>query len=261
MNHLRIGKQWQILQCICLTTPLTFSARATEPQPMGTLSGKVVDSERHARCRCGPDRGVILAPVGTTSGWVGLWAMRRPRNTVNSPVLRGRTVVGDAIPYANAAIHDGSYHLEVPFQSESWYVVVQELGHPLTQVGPVSIALKEQKSLPITCTQGGRIRGRVTGIPAGWEGHARVLAFSKTAVQAEVRVDPNGQFTLPSLPPGEYGLKAGHDAYDDAEYYPGKLAREHPESFNEMADPWKRAKFVTVRPGRDSVIVEVEFPR
>jgi len=195
------------------------------------------------------------------SGWVGLWALRRPRNAVNSPVLRGRTVVGEPIPYASAAIHDGSYRLDVPFQSETWYVVVEEPGHALTQVGPVSIALKEQKTLNIACAQGGRIRGRVTDIPAGWEGHVWVVAFSKTAVQAEVRVEPSGQFTLASLPPGEYGLKAGHDAYEDAEVYPGKLAREHLESFKEIADPWKRAKLVTFKQGRDSVIVEVEFPR
>ncbi len=161
------------------------------------------------------------------SGWVGLWALRRSPNAANAPVLRGRTVVGDPVSYTSAAIHDGSYRLDVPFQSEAWYVVVEEAGHPLTQVGPVSIALKEQKTLNITCTHGGRIRGRVKDIPAGWEGHAWVVAFSKTAVQAEVRVEPSGHFALPSLPPGEYGLKAGHDAYDDAEVYPGKLAVEH----------------------------------
>ncbi len=195
------------------------------------------------------------------SGWVGLWALRRPGNAVNAPVMRGRTVVGYPIPYASAAIHDGSYCLDVPFQSETWFVVVEQPAYAITQVGPVSIALKEQKMLNITCIQGGRIRGRVKGIPAGWEGHVWVVAFSKTAVQAEVRVEPTGQFTLPSLPPGEYGLKAGHDAYEDAEVYPGKLVMEHPESEKEIADPWKRAKLVTVEPGRDSVIVEVEFPR
>jgi hypothetical protein len=187
--------------------------------------------------------------------------VRPPTNAVNAPVLRGRTVVGDPIPYANAAIHDGSYRLDLPFQSETWYVVVEEPGQPITQLGPVSIALKEQKTLNITCSQGGRIRGQVKDIPAGWEGHVWVVAFSKSAVQTEVRVEPSGKFTLPSLPPGEYGLKAGHDAYEDAEVYPGNLAREHRESFNEIADPWKRAKLVAVEPGRDSVIVEVEFPR
>jgi hypothetical protein len=195
------------------------------------------------------------------SGWVGLWALRRLRNAVNCPVQRGRTVLGDAVPYASAAIHDGSYRLKVPFQSETWYVVVEEPGRALTQVGPVSIALNEQKTLDITCTPGGQIRGRVTGIPEAWDGHVWVVAFSKTGVRAEARAEPGGQFTLPSLPPGDYGLKAGHDAYDDAEVYPGALMREHPESFNETPDPWKRARVVTVRPGRDTVIVEVKFPR
>ena len=161
--------------------------------------------------------------------------------------MRGRTAVGDPAKYASAAIHNGSYRFDVPFQSETWYVVVEEPGHALTQVGPISIALKEQKTLNITCTQGGRIRGRVTGIPAEWEGHVWVVAFSKTAVRTEARVEPTGQFTLPPLPPGEYGLKAGHDAYEDAEVYPGKLATEHPESFQEIADPWRRARIVTVR--------------
>ena len=71
----------------------------------------------------------------------------------------------------------------------------------------------------------------------------------------------DGTFTLPSFRPGEYGLKAGHDAYEDPEVYPGKLAMEHPESFKETADPWKRAKVVTVESGSDSALVEVEFPR
>ena len=195
------------------------------------------------------------------SGWVGLWALRRPSNAVNAPVARGRTAVGDPIPYASAAIHDGSYRLDVAVQSETWYVVVEEPGHPLTQIGPVSIALNEQKTLPITCSHEGHIRGRVTGKPAGWEGHVWVVAFSKTGVNAEVRVDASGLFTLPSLPPGEYGLKAGHDAYDDAEFYPGNLARAHPETSRQTADPWKRARLVTVTPGRDSVLVEIEFPQ
>jgi hypothetical protein len=191
------------------------------------------------------------------SGWAALWELRRPADAINSPVRRGRTVVGDAIPRATAPIHDGTYRLEVPFQNENWYVVVEEPGHPLTQVGPVSIALKEHKTLDITCSVGGHIRGRVTGIPPGWDGHIWVVAFSKTAVFAEVRVGPDGRFVMPALPPGEYGLKAGHDGYSDAEVFPGALARG---AGGVMADPWKRARLVKVAPGRDTVIVEVQFP-
>ncbi len=168
-------------------------------------------------------------------GWVGLWAVPRPPVAVNTPVMRGRTVVGGPIVYSSAPIRDGNYTLDVPFQNEDWYVAVEEPGHALTQVGPIPIALKEQKKLDITAGEGGRVSGRVKGVPAAWAGHAWVVAFSKTAVRAETWTSPDGTFSLPLLPPGEYGLKVGHEAYEDAEVYPGTLFREHPESFSKKA--------------------------
>jgi RNA polymerase sigma factor (sigma-70 family) len=194
-----------------------------------------------------------------TSGWVALWRLMRSPNTINAAVKRGRTVVGP--PVVNAVpIHDGSYTMDPPFQGEGWYVVAEEPGYPLTQVGPITIAQNEKKTLDIACTEGGRIRGLVKGVPAGWEGNVWVVAFSKTAVREEARVSADGTFALPLLPPGEYGLKAGHDAYEDAEVYPGSSARDHPEAAKEPADPWKRAKVVTVKAGEETAGVEVEFP-
>jgi hypothetical protein len=193
------------------------------------------------------------------AGWVGLWALRRPSNAANAPVMRGRTAVGPPIPYASAPIRDGSYSVDVPFQSETWYVVAEEPGQPVTQVGPIAIALNQNRTADIACTPGGRIRGRVEGVPPAWEGHVWVVAFSRTAVRDEVRVARDGTFTLPPLPAGEYGLKAGHDAYDDPEVYPGPLMK-HPEAFKETADPWKRAKVVKVEAGRDSEGAVVDFP-
>jgi hypothetical protein len=117
--------------------------------------------------------------------------------------------------------------------------------------------------LDIAGTQGGRIRGQVKGVPVGWDGSVWVVAFSRTAIREEVRVAEDGTFALPPLPPGEYGLKAGHDAYDDAEVYPGDarlVMRDHPEVSKETADPWKRAKVVTVKAGQETAGVEVEFP-
>jgi hypothetical protein len=62
-----------------------------------------------------------------------------------------------------------------------------------------------------------------------------------------------------SVAPGEYGLNVGHDAYEDAEVYPGALI-DHPEGFKEMANPWKRATVVTVNPGQIVLGVVLEFP-
>ena len=97
--------------------------------------------------------------------------------------------------------------------------------------------------------------------PRDWEGHLWVVAFSKTAIREESRAAPDGTFSFPALPPGEYGLKVGHDAYDDPEVYPGSLMRDHPEAFKENADPWKRAKIVSVRAGQTTEGVEVELPQ
>jgi hypothetical protein len=192
-------------------------------------------------------------------GWVALWALTKPMNAVNAPVMRGRTVVGLPRQFA-VPIRDGSYTINVPFESETWYVVVEEPGHALAQVGPIAIAPNEKKTLDIACAEGGDIRGHVRGVPAGWEGNVWVVAFSKTAVREEARVASDGTFVLPPLPPGEYGLKVGHDAYEDAEVYPRALMHAHPEAFKEPADPWKRAKVVTVKAGQETASVEVDFP-
>jgi hypothetical protein len=138
------------------------------------------------------------------------------------------------------------YSLDVPFRSETWYVAAEEPGQAVTQVGPILMALNQNRTVDIACTPGGRIRGRVEGVPRGWEGHVWVIAFSGAAVRTEVRVAQDGTFTLPPLPPGGYGLKAGHNAYEDPDVHPGGLMREHPESFKETGDPWKQAKVVKV---------------
>ena len=167
---------------------------------------------------------------------------------------------------ATAPIVDGSYALNVPPRvngptlGDERYLVMDEPGQPLTQVGPISLRADEAKTLDIACTAGGQVRGRVAGVPADWRGFAFVAAFNATGIRAEARVAPDGSFTLPPLPPGEYGLKAGHDAYQDAEVYPGFLAQEHPESYQIIADPWKRAVRVTVAARQEVGGVVVAWP-
>jgi hypothetical protein len=191
-------------------------------------------------------------------GWVGLWSLRRPSNAVNVAILRGRTVTEEPIVYAHSPIRDGAYALDVPFQHEAWYVVAEEPGRPLTQVGPIAVALNEERNLDIACTDCGIIRGRVRKVPEGWEGYLWVVAFTETAIREEARVGLDGAFSL-RLPPGEYGLKVGHDAYDDADV---PSDQNVPKEVREgRADPWRRAKAVTVKVGRESEGVELELPQ
>jgi Carboxypeptidase regulatory-like domain len=195
-------------------------------------------------------------PVKT--GWVGLWMMPRQYDRVSPHMLRGRTVVGDPAVYESAAIRDGKYLLNVRFQDDDWYVAAEEPGQPVTVVGPIKIKLNEKKQLDITCTEGGSIRGRVKNVPAGWEGNLCAVAFTKNAIQAEARVNASGRFSFPQLPPGEYGLKVGHDGYHDPDVPQG--ADIPKEMWELKPEPWKRAKVVTVSAGHETSGVELELP-
>jgi hypothetical protein len=121
----------------------------------------------------------------------------------------------------------------------------------------VSIIVNQERELDVACTEGGSISGWVKGAPRGWQGFLWVVAFSKTGIRAETRVAPNGEFSLQGLPAGEYGVKVGHDAFDDAEVPQGTVP---PEDWERPADPWKRAAVITVRAGEDSAEFELEPP-
>ncbi len=194
-------------------------------------------------------------PVKT--GWISLWALRGQINAPNAFMLRGRTVEGDPIIYASAPIEKGTYSLDVLFQGTGWYLVVEEPGHAPTQVGPISIIVNEEKEVDVACVEGGSISGWVSGAPRGWQGYLWVVAFNKTGIRAETRVAPNGEFSLERLPPGEYGVKVGHDAFDDEEVPKRPVP---PEDWEKPADPWKRAAVVEVRAGEESAEIGLELP-
>jgi hypothetical protein len=58
-------------------------------------------------------------------------------------------------------------------------------------------------------------------------------------------------------------LKVGYDGYQDSEVpqRPAGGGAFSKEDWEKQADPWKRAKVVTVEAGRDSGGVELELPQ
>jgi hypothetical protein len=239
-----------------------FTPKVTE---LKTIKGIVVKLKKKAAgTRPTVPRQRITGTVARSgrpvkTGWVSLWAVPWKPNVVNAYILRGRTVRGGPFIPARAPIRDGKYSIEVPFQDKKWYVAAEEPGQPLTQVGPIAVELNEEKTLNIACTPGGSIAGRVQNVPQGWRGHLWVVAFTKTGIRYETRVREDGSFLLASLPPGEFGLKVGHDAYDDSEV-PRDLRTLTKENWQKSADPWKRAKIVNVKPDRGASGIELEFP-
>jgi hypothetical protein len=183
-------------------------------------------------------------------GWAALW-----RASGLTGLLRGRTVVAPPVVYAHGPIRDGAYRLDVPYASSDWYVVVEESGQPPTQLGPVPIVEEADKTFDIACITGGGIRGQVTDVPPGWAGHLWVVAFTETSLRAEARIDADGRFSFAMLAPGEYGLKVGHDAFDDSD-----VPRGFPTPPLWHADPWMRARKVSVAAGREIEGVELTLP-
>jgi hypothetical protein len=66
--------------------------------------------------------------------------------------------------------------------------------------------------LDVELAEPGVVSGRVAGLPAAARGTAWVVAFGDNLVSAEIRLAPDRSFRL-TLPPGKYGLRAGHDAF------------------------------------------------
>lgn len=199
------------------------------------------------------------APIA--AGWVGLWMVRDQDNAVNTSMMRGRTVSEDPIVYASVLVEGGRYSIDAPFQYDKWFLVVAAPGRGLTVVGPLAIGLNEKRRVEIACQEGGTIAGSVTKIPRAWRGFAWVVAFNRSGLRVETRVGEEGSFAFGPLPPGEYGLKVGHDGMRDPEVYPGELLDWHPEAYKLLGDPWKQATRIRVAEGMKSAGVIVEYPR
>jgi hypothetical protein len=195
-------------------------------------------------------------------GWIGLLMLPsgRHQTAINVDLLRGRTSVGNPFVVASAPINNGQYTIDVPHQHDNWYLALKEPGQAVTQVGPIKIESNEKKQLNIECPEAGSISGKVKNIPKEWKGLLWIVAFTKTAIQYETRVDSDGKFCFRQLQPGEYGLKVGHDAFQDSEVYRGDDEKEYMEAFKRKVDPWKRATIVKVEADRESSGVELELP-
>ncbi len=194
-------------------------------------------------------------------------------NAPNSYMLRGRTTTTPALVLDEAPVRlDGSYSLKVPNSGDNWCVAVSEAGQAPTIVGPMTLAMNERKTLNIECGRSGGLSGRVNRTPDGLEGHLWVVAFTKLGYRTEAPV-VNGRYVFPALPPGEYGLKVGHDAFADRETetlfdqlitLKRELTKEEKtaldKQFKALSDPWKRARVVRVAEGKETADVDLELP-
>ncbi len=243
----------------------TFTPPIKNLQPIDGLVVKLKQKTEHSKPTIQTQRitGTVTRngrPV--SSGWVALWVVPKPRNLLNAPIMRGRTTAGSSVRPSYVPIHNGTYTLDVPKTGKGQYVVVDEPGYAITQVGPLEISANETKQVDIECVAGGSIHGTVKNVPAVWQGNLWAVAFNDQGLRAEARIDADGNFSLEHLPPGTYGLKVGSDGFEDAEV-PRELtgiSAEERKRHRANADPWQRAVKVNVTSGQTTDGVELETP-
>lgn len=194
-------------------------------------------------------------------GRVGGWRKgRKEMNRTNAAIHRGRTLPMGGHEFVRTTVNpDGTFAL-VNLKAGLWFFVYEEPTGPPTIVGPITITSKDRTmTVDIAVTPGGAIEGRVENVPTAMAGQVWVIAFA-TILRREALVSADGTFRLEDLPPGRYGLKAGHDAYTDP-HVPRRKAGERPDpkDFQKLAEPWQGAGVATVEPEETARGVVVDF--
>lgn len=211
--------------------------------------------------------GVVTRDGNPVSGGgrvVGRQKRRKEMDRVNAGIHRGRTVPMPGYEFTWSRVGpDGTYMLENlkpgPWFGP-WYFVYEEPGRAPSIIGPVKITAKDRVlNLDIPVTDGGGIEGRVENVPAAMAGQVWVVAFDGGVIRRETLVAPDGTFRVENLPPGRYGLKAGHDAYVDPHVPRGPSGTIDKSNWEKLAEPWQGAVAVTVEPGRAARGVTVDF--
>jgi hypothetical protein len=171
---------------------------------------------------------------------------------VNARIVRGRTTTGDGYVYASQPLDRGSFSLDVPYQRDDWYLLVETPRRIVALEGPIAIGAGEKKSVELKTRASGGLRGVVSNHSAVNLPLYAVL-FSNLGIQYETRVRSDGSFAFADVFPGEYGLKVGCHSILDSEVpdtsAEGLSVEQMQEIYSVPSEPWSRAVRVKVEEG------------
>jgi len=196
---------------------------------------------------------------------VALWKLPGKPNAVNAKIIRGRTSTGDGFVIQSQILRDGHFSLDVPYQDNNWYLLVEAPKGVVAVDGPFDVAKGDAKKVEVELRKPGAIRGSVTNNSSLQYVPLWVVAFSELGIQYETRVAANGNFAIDNVFPGQYGLKVGCDAMLDSEV-PDTSERnlgisKRLEISRMPSAPWARATRVIVEEGSIADSIRLEFTR
>jgi hypothetical protein len=230
------------------------------------LSGLVVKLAREKGSKAREERAGVVGVVTrdgkpVDGGRVGAWQRLRDLDRINVAVRRGRTSFRGGYEFAWSRVGpDGKFAVE-GLKPGPWYFAYEEPGQDSTVLGPIELKKGDHaRTVDIAFTPGASIEGRVEHVPSSMAGMIWVVAFDGAVVTREARVAPDGTFRLEGLPPGRYGLKAGHDAYEDPHSLMGRFDfQKHREHYDRPAEPWRGAVVVEVQAGATAKGAVLDF--
>jgi len=241
------------------TSPLTSLQQIDDIVVIMTKTGSTSEGEPQLRQQI---HGVVRNHHQFGAGAkVALWSLPDEKNAGNVKIIRGRTTVGDGFVDASAMLEDGRFSLNVPYQRDDWYVLVETPSAVVSLHGPIAVAKGEMKSLEVMPQSPGGLRGFVTNhfslsVPI------YAVLFSDLGIQYETRVRADGHFAFADVYPGNYGLKVGCDLILDTEVPDGSASvpmEKRLENYRKLSQPWTRAKRVVVHEGQVLDGIEVDF--
>ena len=180
---------------------------------------------------------------------------------INVAVRRGRTTFRGGYEAAWGRVGPGGTFAIEGLKPGAWYFAFEEPGDASTVVGPIELKQGEvARKVDLAVVPGAAIEGRVENVPPSMAGMIWVIAFDAKVTDREVQVARDGSFRLDGLPPGKYGLKAGHDGYQDPHTLSGPFDFEkHRELYDRPAEPWRGAVEVAVEAGSTARGVVIDF--
>jgi hypothetical protein len=202
-----------------------------------------------------------------TVGCVTLDERPRPMNVVNGYILRGRVTTAPRTASVTAVVENGQYELTA-WRPGSYTLTLHVTGQAPTATDVLVLKSGDWRTQDLSVVECGSLRGKVAGEVKWPAGTLWVVAFDKSGFRAETPVEADGTFVFQQLPPGEYGVKVGHDAVQDQDAQmrapqEGASKTEWDEYIKRSeapSDPWNRAKVVKVESGKAVEGVMLELP-